>query len=58
MTWKETLPCNRIELWIIRIFLVAAIFMSGVGTGYILNANRFQQGQDYVVQTYFKYLNK
>lgn len=56
MTWRETLPVNRIELWILRIAFVVFIFLSGIGTGIFytqfISKNNFQGGAEWMQGAY------
>ncbi len=56
MNWRDTLPHGHFELWIIRIFIVVAIFWAGVGTGIIysevIRGDRFTAGAQWMQKAY------
>ncbi len=53
--WRDVLPINRIELWILRVALVFAIFISGAGSMAIymlVYKDDFKRGADYMQKAY------
>jgi hypothetical protein len=50
MTWKEILPINRLELWIIRLAMTVALIGFGFGLGLFYTQSRWQQGADWMYQ--------
>ena len=57
MSYRDELPISKIEGYILLFFFIAFAFMAGVGAGYILNANKFRDGQTYQRQADLEIMN-